>query len=316
MSWVSSSVSRPPVIRRTRLCTRGRCSVVELLRTRARRRSRPAGRSPPAPTAVARASVPACRTAAVERLPSGFRPASPDAAIARARFSRSSPAPMSPAVALNRTGRLDGLEDTAEGWNVSAVRRRGRSGCPPTSAWLRSGGKSRNADVACLWGHCPRCRRSREPGPSGPPVPFLQAVRVALEVGVVIAVLLGRVELIDRDAAGLAVEQPGDRAVLDRDDRRVAGRQDVDALRAAGRRARLSERADQLSGCTPSTGTSRSRPSSASAARSGRARVPATGRAVTTGASRRSSQPASAGLPASITPCPRIVYAVDPALHG
>ena len=43
-------------------------------------------------------------------------------------------------------------------------------------------------------------------------LPFPEALRITLEVCVVVAEIAGRVELVDGDAAGLAVEQPGDRA--------------------------------------------------------------------------------------------------------
>ena len=62
--------------------------------------------------------------------------------------------------------------------------------------------------------------------------------RRSVEVGVVVAVLLGRVELIDGDAAGLAVEQPGDRAVLDRLDRACSAGPGCRSPRAPARRAR------------------------------------------------------------------------------
>ena len=55
-----------------------------------------------------------------------------------------------------------------------------------------------------------------------------QARRVALQVGVVVAERSVGIELVDGDPARLAVEQLGDGAVLDRDDRRVPRRQDVD----------------------------------------------------------------------------------------
>ena len=57
---------------------------------------------------------------------------------------------------------------------------------------------------------------------------FGQTVGIAIEVGVVVAEPLGRVELVDGDAAGLAVEQAGDVAGLDRLDRGVVRGEDVD----------------------------------------------------------------------------------------
>jgi hypothetical protein len=49
-------------------------------------------------------------------------------------------------------------------------------------------------------------------------------------MGVVVAVAATGIELVDGDAAVLAAEELGDRAVLDRQDRRVPRRQDVDRL--------------------------------------------------------------------------------------
>ena len=61
-----------------------------------------------------------------------------------------------------------------------------------------------------------------------------QACRVPLKVGVVVAELFGGIELVDGDPASLAVEEPGDGAVLDRDDRRVPRREDVDRFVPSG----------------------------------------------------------------------------------
>lgn len=63
---------------------------------------------------------------------------------------------------------------------------------------------------------------------------FLQAVGVAVEVGVVVGEFLARVELVDGDAAAaLAEEQAGDATVFHRQHRRADGRHDVDGVVAA-----------------------------------------------------------------------------------
>ena len=68
--------------------------------------------------------------------------------------------------------------------------------------------------------------------------PSRRPARVPLKVGVVVAELFGRIELVDGDPASLAVEEPGDGAVLDRDDRRVPRRAGCRSLRALGIRRR------------------------------------------------------------------------------
>jgi hypothetical protein len=58
-------------------------------------------------------------------------------------------------------------------------------------------------------------------------------------VGVVIGVLAAGVELVNRDAAGLAEEQLGDLAVFDREHRCAARAHDVDRFMRRAGRARL-----------------------------------------------------------------------------
>src|SRR5437899_12801897 len=57
-----------------------------------------------------------------------------------------------------------------------------------------------------------------------------QPLRIAVEVRVVVAVSLRRVELVDGQASALAREQFDDPAILDGVDRRSAGRRDVERL--------------------------------------------------------------------------------------
>src|SRR5215467_8095082 len=56
---------------------------------------------------------------------------------------------------------------------------------------------------------------------------FLQAVRVALEMGVVVRVVVSGIELVNRVAASLAEEQLGNAAVLDGHHGGIARREDV-----------------------------------------------------------------------------------------
>src|SRR5690606_31349516 len=64
-------------------------------------------------------------------------------------------------------------------------------------------------------------------------IALLRPRRVAVQVGVVVGVAAGGVELVDRQPAGLAVEQLLDVAVGDREDRRAARRHDVEGFVAA-----------------------------------------------------------------------------------
>ena len=96
------------------------------------------------------------------------------------------------------------------------------------------------------FGALPEVADVAEDLPAVEPIPLLEAVGIAVEVGVVIGVLLAGVELVDGQAAGLAVEQLGDGAVLDGDHRRVPRRQDVDRLVLALAAAGVVIRAHQL----------------------------------------------------------------------
>ena len=73
-----------------------------------------------------------------------------------------------------------------------------------------------------------------------------QAVGVALEVGVVVAEVRRGVELVDGCTAGLAEEEPGDRAVLDRPHRSIARGQDVDGFVTSRATPLVRELAGQL----------------------------------------------------------------------
>ena len=59
---------------------------------------------------------------------------------------------------------------------------------------------------------------------------FPDSWRVAIQMGVVLAVYLLRIELIDRVAAKTAIEQLGNSAVANCQDRRAARRHDVSRL--------------------------------------------------------------------------------------
>src|SRR5262245_21448946 len=76
--------------------------------------------------------------------------------------------------------------------------------------------------------------------------PFAQSFSVSLQVRVVIAVLLGWIELVDRRAAGLALEKPGDRAVFHGFHGRVSRRQNIDRFVSARTTTTLLERAHEL----------------------------------------------------------------------
>ena len=78
-------------------------------------------------------------------------------------------------------------------------------------------------------GHCQTSRRSQSPGPAGS-VALLQAVRIALEMGVVVDEPLIRIELVDRQAAVPAGEEPRDGPRLDSQNWCVSRCQDVDRL--------------------------------------------------------------------------------------
>jgi Zn-dependent metalloprotease len=75
---------------------------------------------------------------------------------------------------------------------------------------------------------------------------FLDAVRIAIEVGIVIGILFGRVELVDGQPARLAVEQLDDLAVGYRDDLGAGRRHDVERFMMAFLAARLVEIVRQL----------------------------------------------------------------------
>ncbi len=70
----------------------------------------------------------------------------------------------------------------------------------------------------------PRRRRSRRAQAAA----FPQARRVALEVGVVVAVAAGRIDMVEREAAQGVARQAHHHPVVHRPHRRVAGRHDVD----------------------------------------------------------------------------------------
>ena len=59
---------------------------------------------------------------------------------------------------------------------------------------------------------------------------FLQAIRVAIEVRVIVAKLPRIIELIDRQPTRLAGEQLGDRAMIDCENRSAAGGHDVEGF--------------------------------------------------------------------------------------
>ena len=64
----------------------------------------------------------------------------------------------------------------------------------------------------------------------GDELTIVKSVRIVIEVRVVVAKLLRRIELVDGVAACFADKQFRDLAVLDRSHRRIAGRQQVDRL--------------------------------------------------------------------------------------
>ena len=102
----------------------------------------------------------------------------------------------------------------------------------------------------CRWGvsggALPEVPTYPTTSPRADAVAFLQSPRVTLEVGVVVAVPLLGIELVDRVSAGDALEQLGDGAVGHRQHRGVARREDVDRLVAAAIAAGLVEVVDQL----------------------------------------------------------------------
>src|SRR5262245_64681442 len=82
-------------------------------------------------------------------------------------------------------------------------------------------------------------------------IALFQASGIPFEVGVVVAVLSSRVELINGGSPSLTLKEPGDRAVFDRLHRGVARGENVDRVVRTGSAAPILERAHQLLGLDP-----------------------------------------------------------------